>query len=80
MGCNTCVHESNARTLSVQLSLTPLAKKLWLPYYAYVFSSRKLEIRAEQALPRSEGRRGGESGEDGQGREMTLTMYAHVNK
>jgi hypothetical protein len=30
---------------------------LCLPYYAYVFSSTKLEIRAEQVLPRSkEGR------------------------
>jgi hypothetical protein len=29
-----------------------------LPYYTYVFSSTKLEIRAEQVLPGSEG--GGE--------------------
>jgi hypothetical protein len=28
---------------------------LCLSYYAYVFSSTKLEIRAEQALPGSEG-------------------------
>jgi hypothetical protein len=28
---------------------------LCLPYYAYVFSSTKLEIRAEQVLPGSEG-------------------------
>jgi hypothetical protein len=27
---------------------------LCLPYYAYVFSSTKLEIRAEQVLPGSE--------------------------
>jgi hypothetical protein len=27
---------------------------LCLPYYAYVFSSTKLEIRAEQILPGSE--------------------------
>jgi hypothetical protein len=27
------------------------------PYYAYVFSSTKLVIRAEQVLPGSEGRR-----------------------
>jgi hypothetical protein len=26
---------------------------LYLPYYAYVFSSTKLEIRAEQVLPGS---------------------------
>jgi hypothetical protein len=48
---------------------------LCLSYYAYVFSSTKLEIRAEQVLPGSEG--WGKEGEDGgQGREMTQTMYA----
>jgi hypothetical protein len=31
---------------------------LCLPYYAYVFSSRKLEIRGEQVLPGSEGEGG----------------------
>jgi hypothetical protein len=46
---------------------------LCLPYYTYVFSSTKLEIRAEQVLPGSEEGRG-------EGREMTQTMYAHVNK
>jgi hypothetical protein len=55
MGCNTFVQGSNARNLSVQLSLTQLAKMLCLLYYAYVFSSTKLEIRAEQVLPGSEG-------------------------
>jgi hypothetical protein len=63
LGCNTFVHESNARNLSIYLSLTQLAKTLCLPYYAYVFSSTKLEIRAEEVLPGSkegEGRRGGE--------------------
>jgi hypothetical protein len=44
---------------------------LCLPYYAYVFSSTKLEIRAEQVLPGSEG---------GQGGEMIQTTYIHVNK
>jgi hypothetical protein len=53
LGCNTFVHGSNARYLSVLLSLTQLAKTLCF-YYAYVFSSTKLEIRAEQVLPRSE--------------------------
>jgi hypothetical protein len=47
---------------------------LCLPYYAYVFSSTKLVIRAEQDLPGSGG------GEGGKGEEMTQTMYAHVNK
>jgi hypothetical protein len=31
---------------------------LCLPYYAYVFSSSKLETRAEQVLPGSEGEGG----------------------
>jgi hypothetical protein len=41
---------------------------LCLPYYAYVFFSTKLEIRAVQVLPGSEGR------------EMAQTMYALVDK
>jgi hypothetical protein len=47
---------------------------------AYVFSSTKLEIRAEQALPGSKGGRRQEGGRREQGREMTQTMYAYVNK
>jgi hypothetical protein len=45
---------------------------LCLPYYAYVFSSTKLEIRAETG---SEGRRCGEGGSTGQGGEMTQCMH-----
>jgi hypothetical protein len=41
--------------LSVELSLTQLEKMLCVSYYAYVFSSIKLEIRAEQVLPGSKG-------------------------
>jgi hypothetical protein len=48
---------------------------LCLSYYAYVFSSTKLEIRAEQVLPGSEG--GGKGGRCG---KMTQVMYIHVNK
>jgi hypothetical protein len=55
LGCNTYVHESNARNLSVELSLTQVAKTLCLPYYAYIFSSTKLEMRAEQVLPEVRG-------------------------
>jgi hypothetical protein len=40
---------------------------LCLPYYTYVFSSTKLEIRAEQVLPGSEGVRGAEAGCRGEG-------------
>jgi hypothetical protein len=36
-------------------------------------------IRAEQDLPGTDEGRGGERGRR-QGREMTQTMYAHVNK
>jgi hypothetical protein len=46
---------------------------------AYVFSSRKLEKRAEQILPGSEGG-GGKTGRGGQGREVAQTMYAHIDK
>jgi hypothetical protein len=45
---------------------------LCLLYYAYVFSSIKLVIRAEQYLPITEG--------EGVVGRMTQTMYAHVNK
>jgi hypothetical protein len=62
---STWVHESNVRNLSVWLSLTQLAKMLCLPYYACVFSSTKLVIRAEQDLPGIEGGRGERVGEGG---------------
>jgi hypothetical protein len=46
---------------------------------AYVFSSTKLEKRAEQGLPGSEG--GGVRGRgQGQEGEMAQTIYAHMNK
>jgi hypothetical protein len=52
---------------------------LCLPYFAYVFSSTKLVIRAELDL--SELRGGGEEGWGrGAGGEMTQTMMVHVNK
>jgi hypothetical protein len=38
-----------------------------LPYYAYVFSSTKLEIRAEHVLPGSERGRGERMGVGGKG-------------
>jgi hypothetical protein len=40
---------------------------LCLSYYAYVFSSTKLEIRAEQVLPGSEGVWGKRMGMGGKG-------------
>jgi hypothetical protein len=53
---------------------------LSLPYYACVFSSTKLVIRAEQDQPGTEVGREGDGGGEGQDGEMTQTMYAHVNK
>jgi hypothetical protein len=53
---------------------------LCLSYYAYVFSSTKLEIRAEQVLSGSKGGWRGDGRVWGQGGEGTQTMYAHVNK
>jgi hypothetical protein len=55
---------------------------LCLPYYAYVLSLTKLDIRAEQDLPvclelRGEGEMSEGRGQDG---EMIQTMYAYVNK
>jgi hypothetical protein len=65
MSHNTWVHESNSRNLSVQLSLTQLAKTLSLPYYTNVISSTKLVTKAEQDLPGAEGERGRLVGEGG---------------
>jgi hypothetical protein len=59
------VHGSNARNLSVYLSLSQLAKTLCLSIIAYVFSSTKLEKRAEHFLPGSEGGIGERVGEGG---------------
>jgi hypothetical protein len=50
------VHGSNARNLSVYLSLSQTSKNAVFFIIAYVFSSIKLEKKAEQVLP------GGESG------------------
>jgi hypothetical protein len=48
------VHGSNTRNLSVYLSLSQLAKCYVFLIIAYVFTSTKLEKRAEQVLPGSE--------------------------
>jgi hypothetical protein len=65
MGHNTWVHESNSRNLSVYLSLTQLAKTLFLSYYAFVLSSTKSVIRVEQDLPETEEGKWGRLGEGG---------------
>jgi hypothetical protein len=46
-----------------------LAKTLCLSYYAYVFSSTKLEIRAEQVLPGNKGGWWGEGVVGNRGKE-----------
>jgi hypothetical protein len=46
---------------------------------AYVFSSTKLAIRAEQVLPGSKGGGGERRGWE-VGGKMAQTMYAHMNK
>jgi hypothetical protein len=52
----------------------------FLPYYAYVFSSTKLERKAKQVLPGSDGWGGVEHGGRGLHGEMTQTIYVPVNK
>jgi hypothetical protein len=42
--------------MGAMLALSQLTKMLCLSYYPYVFSSTKLEIKAEQFLPGSEER------------------------
>jgi hypothetical protein len=63
-------NKQTKRIMSMQL-----AKPFCLPYYACVFSSTKLVIRAEQDLPGTEGGRGGENGGGGQGRVMTQCVH-----
>jgi hypothetical protein len=67
------IHGSNARNLCIAV-LTSTSKNALSLIIAYVFCSTKLEIRAEQVLPGSEGVEGE--------REATMiqTMYAPVNK
>jgi hypothetical protein len=73
------VHGSNARNLSVSLSLISTSKTHFIfLIIAYVFSSTNLEKRAEQVLPGSEGVKGKGKGR-GQEEEMTQTMYTHMN-
>jgi hypothetical protein len=49
-------------------SLTQLEKTFCLSYYAYVFSSTKLELSAEQVLPGSEEGMRGDGGGWAEGR------------
>jgi hypothetical protein len=59
---------------------------LLLPIIAYTLSSTKLDLRAKWFLLGSNrlgvGEEGscGNRGDGGKGREMTQTLYAHINK
>jgi hypothetical protein len=54
---------------------------LCLSYYAYVFSSTKLEGRAEQVLPGSEGGWGGEGECRGRGEKLPKQcMHMWINE
>jgi hypothetical protein len=70
------VHGSNSRNLSVKLSLSQLLAKTLFLIIAYVFSSTKLEKRAEQVLSgREEGR--GESVEGTGGRSSPNSVCTY---
>jgi hypothetical protein len=72
------VHVSNARNLYIAILISNYQKRYVLHIIAYILSSTKLEKRAEQVLPGSEG--GGGRGKGwGQG-EMAQTMYTYMNK
>jgi hypothetical protein len=49
-------------------------------FISYVFSSTKLEKRAEQVLPGRQGGEGERMRGQGPGEEMDQTIYAHMNK
>jgi hypothetical protein len=70
VGCNSQVHESNARNLSVSLSLSHTRKNP-MSFIFSVFSSSKSENnKAEHVLPGS-----------GIGKcTVAQTMYTHVSK
>jgi hypothetical protein len=53
--CNTYVHGTNARNFHVWLSLFSEQKPFVLLIIVYTLSSTKLNIKAEQVLPGSEG-------------------------
>jgi hypothetical protein len=56
-------------------SYLKLAKMLCLSYYAYVFSSTKLEKRAEQVLPGSKGDGGKGAGAGGRNGPNNVCTY-----
>jgi hypothetical protein len=64
--------------LGISLSLSQASENAIFLIISYVFSSTKLEKRAEHVLPGSEGCTGAGRGR-GAGRLMTQKMYTHGN-
>jgi hypothetical protein len=76
----TLVHGSNARNLSVLLSLSQLAKMLCLSYYCLCLFFNKI---GEKGKTGSAWKPGGGGGREGRWRQwglMAQTMYTHMNK
>jgi hypothetical protein len=73
LGYNTIVHGSNASNLSLLLSLSQLAKMLWLSYYCLCLLFNKIGEKGRT----SSAWKGGDEREReglGAGGEMTQTM------
>jgi hypothetical protein len=68
LGCNTHENRSNARNLCIAILISNKQKCYVFLIIGYVFSSTKLEKRAEHILPGSEGDEGEKEGVDAGGR------------
>jgi hypothetical protein len=73
------VHGSNARNLSVEVSLSQVAKMLCLSYYCSYLFFNKIGEKWKTGSDWNQGG-GGEGGCGREGGEMAQTMYAHMNK
>jgi hypothetical protein len=65
--------------ISVSQTLSQTSKNAIFLIITYVFSSTKLDMKAEQVLPGSKEDGGRGRGQEAGG-EMAQTMYAHMNK
>jgi hypothetical protein len=78
------VHGSNAKNLSYSYLYLKLAKMLCFSYYllCFLFSSTKLEKRAEQVLPGSEkcGRKREGAGSEARDGPNNVCTYEYMNK
>jgi hypothetical protein len=71
---------SNARNLSVKLSLSQVAKTLCLSYYCLCLLFNKIRDKGRTGSASKRVGVEGEGGDGGQWGEMAQTMYPHVNK